>query len=143
MPICWQSLTISVIDTRYAPAVISPVLILRSSIFIDEFLIKNSCGKSSIPRYLYLLRYLNKRSPFYNIQSKSKESHILTDLNNVQQTDISDIHEHCIPLNIPYLISPWWWVAWTTFITLLLKLPNAIFWKGFLLWDLIIRTVIC
>ena len=32
---------------------------------------------------------------------------MFTDLNNVQQTDISDIHEHCIPLDIRYLISPW------------------------------------
>ena len=30
---------------------------------------------------------------------------MLADLNNVQQTDISDIHEHCISFNISYLIS--------------------------------------
>lgn len=35
------------------------------------------------------------------IQFKSKESH-------AQQTEISDIHEHCIPINIPYFISSWW-----------------------------------
>ena len=28
--------------------------------------------------------------------------------NNVQQTDINEIYEHCIPVDIPYLISPWW-----------------------------------
>ena len=33
---------------------------------------------------------------------------MLADLNNVQQTDISDIYEHYISLNIPYLISPRW-----------------------------------
>ena len=33
---------------------------------------------------------------------------MLTDLNNAQQTDISDTHEHCVPLDIPYLISPCW-----------------------------------
>ena len=40
------------------------------------------------------------------MQSKSKESHVLTDLDNVQQTDISDIcgiREHCIPLSIHIL----------------------------------------
>ena len=31
---------------------------------------------------------------------------MLTDLNNVQQTDISDINERCIPINILYLTSP-------------------------------------
>ena len=25
----------------------------------------------------------------------------------VQQTDISDVHEQCLPLDIPYLMSPW------------------------------------
>ena len=33
---------------------------------------------------------------------------MLADLNNDQQTDINDIHEHFIPLDIPYLIPPWW-----------------------------------
>ena len=33
---------------------------------------------------------------------------MLKDLNNVQEADINDIHDHCIPLDIPYLISPWW-----------------------------------
>ena len=32
---------------------------------------------------------------------------MFADLNNVQQTDISDMHEHYIPLDIPYLTSPW------------------------------------
>ena len=77
-----------------------PSIIKKFYNFIAEFSIKNSCGKSSIQRYQQLLRDLNKRSPFCNIQSKSKESHMLVDLNNVQQTDISDIHEHCTPLNI-------------------------------------------
>ena len=33
---------------------------------------------------------------------------MLRDLINVQQPDISDIHELCVLLDIPYLISPWW-----------------------------------
>ena len=68
---------------------------------------------------------------------------MLTDLNNVQQTDISDIHKHCMLLEIPYLILPWWWVTWTTFRILESKLLNAIFLKGFLFWKLIIRKIIC
>ena len=71
---------------------------------MNESAIQNSCGKSSIPRYLLLLRDLNKRSPFCNIESKSKESHMLADLNN----DIKDIDEHSISLDISYLISLWW-----------------------------------
>ena len=65
---------------------------------------------------------------------------MLEDFNNVQKTDIHDIHKHCIPLNIPYLILPWWWVSWTTFIILISKLLNAVFSKIFLPWNLIIRT---
>ena len=60
---------------------------------------KNFSGKSSIRKYLYLLRDLNKRFPLCNIQSKSKESHMLVDLNNVQQTDITQpawMHLRCI-----------------------------------------------
>ena len=34
--------TVSLIDTRYAPVVISLVLILRNSAFIDEFSIKKT-----------------------------------------------------------------------------------------------------
>ena len=34
------------------------------------------------------------------MQSKLKESHMLADLHNAQKTEISDIHEHCIPLNV-------------------------------------------
>ena len=67
---------------------------------------KNSSGKSSIPRYLNLLRDLNKRFPSCSIQSKSKESHMLTGINNLKKTDISEIYEHCTPLSIPYLITP-------------------------------------
>ena len=33
---------------------------------------------------------------------------MLLELSNVQQTDISDMHVHCIPLDIPYLMSPLW-----------------------------------
>ena len=33
---------------------------------------------------------------------------MLADLDNVQQTDIGDMHEHCIPIDIRYLASPWW-----------------------------------
>ena len=36
---------------------------------------------------------------------------MLADLNNVQQTDVSDIHEQYIPLSISYLTSPWWRAA--------------------------------
>ena len=126
VPNCWQSLTISVKDTRYGPAVISYVLLFTNSTFIDKFSIKNSCDKSSISRHLQLLMDLNKRSPLCNIQSESKESHMLLELSNVQQTDISDMHVHCIPLEIPYLISPLWWVAWTTFIILVSGLLNPL-----------------
>ena len=105
--ICRQSLIISVNDTRSAPALISLVLLLRNYIFIEEYSIKNSFDKSSIPRYLYLLRDLNKGSHFCRIKSKSKESHMLADLNNIQQADITYMHEHCIPLNNPYSISRW------------------------------------
>ena len=121
VPIYWQSLAISVVDTRYVPAVNFPVLLLRFSTFIDDFSIKNSCGKSSIPRCLGLLRDLNKRFPFCNIQSKSEESHMLVDLNNVLQ---SDIHECCISINISCQMWPWWWVAWTTITILVSKLLN-------------------
>ena len=31
---------------------------------------------------------------------------MFSDLNNAQQTNISDIHEQSIPRDIPYLISP-------------------------------------
>ena len=31
---------------------------------------------------------------------------MLTGINNVKKTDISDIHEHCTPFNIQYLITP-------------------------------------
>ena len=31
---------------------------------------------------------------------------MFSDLNNVQQTNISEIHEQCKPRDIPYLISP-------------------------------------
>ena len=40
------------------------------------------------------------------MQSKSREPHTLADLNNVQQTDLGDMNEHCIPFDIPYLVSP-------------------------------------
>ena len=42
-------------------------------------------------------------------------------------TEISDIHEHYIPLDTPYLISPLCWVAWTTLITVwsLVQLCNT------------------
>ena len=33
---------------------------------------------------------------------------MLGDLNNVQQIDISEIREHCIPLDIQYLMPTWW-----------------------------------
>ena len=53
---------------------------------------------------------------------------MLVDLNIVQQTDLSDMHGHSIPLNIPYLTPPWWRVV-HTFIILVSKLLNAIFHK--------------
>lgn len=33
---------------------------------------------------------------------------MLAELHNIQQTDKTDIHEHCIRHDIQYLISPWW-----------------------------------
>lgn len=41
------------------------------------------------------------------MQSKSNSFHRPDDLNNFQLIKISDIHEHCIPPDVPYLTSPW------------------------------------
>lgn len=40
------------------------------------------------------------------MQPKSNLSHIPGDLNNMQVTDITDVHEDCIPLDVAYLTSP-------------------------------------
>ena len=45
---------IYVIDRKYTPAVISPALFSKNFTFTDNFSVKASCGKSSIPRYLNL-----------------------------------------------------------------------------------------
>ena len=46
----WWSLTTSVIDTRYALEVISPDLLLRNSVFIDEFSSKKTHAVSQNPK---------------------------------------------------------------------------------------------
>ena len=51
--------TISAIDTNYEPAVISLALFSNICTFTEDFSIKNSHGKSSIPRYLNLRINLN------------------------------------------------------------------------------------
>ena len=197
--ICWTSLTISTINSKYSPAVISPALYSRNFTVIEELSFKNSFGKSFIPRYLNLPTNLKNWFPLPNIQfrarslvvsdlrsegfpvqvrllamckgelsamitrlmskclwsrwkwqwgvnemlssspcspvvrecswkkthiekkyiyiqCKSNSSNKPQDLSNVQVTEIKDIREHCIPLDVPYLTSPWWWVPWTIFL---------------------------
>ena len=41
------------------------------------------------------------------MQCKSNLSHRPGDINNVQLTETRDIHVHGIPLDAPYLTSPW------------------------------------
>lgn len=56
----WRTLfLISSVDNKYVSAVISPVLFCRRFCIYRPFSIKNSCGKSSIPRYLNFLINLN------------------------------------------------------------------------------------
>ena len=83
----------------------SPVLLLRSSTFIDEFSIKKTPVVSLPPKVSVIIERF-KESPFCNIRSKLKESHMFADFNNAQQADIGDMLEHCIPLEIRYLTSP-------------------------------------
>ena len=57
---------------------------------------------------------------------------MLADLSDAQQTNISDIHEHYLRLDIPYLILTLWRMTWKTFIIVVSKLLNdAIFHKDF------------
>ena len=74
----------SIVDTKYAPAVISPVILSRKSIFIKQFSIKNSCGKSSTSIYPNVIIYLTKLPFFGNLQSKSNNSQNFGSLNNFQ-----------------------------------------------------------
>ena len=108
-----------------------------------QILSKKFLCKVFSPKISIIIERFKQKIPFLYYTVKSKDSHMIADLNHVQQNDISDLHKHCIPLDIPYLISPWWWVAWTTFIILVSKFLNASFSKRFLLSNLIIRTIIC
>lgn len=52
---------------------------------------------------------------------------MLAELNNIQQTNKTDIHEHCIRHGIQYLILPWWLSG----LILVSKLLSVIFSKSF------------
>ena len=62
-------------------------------------------------RYLSFPNNVNEWFHLSNMQPKSNLSHIPGDLNNMQVTDITDVHEDCIPLDVAYLTSPWKCVA--------------------------------
>ena len=104
--ICWTPFTISEIDIKYVPAVIFPVLFSRNFTFIEDFYTKISKFPNKFKQLV----------PLPNRQSKSNLSQRPGDLNNDQVTDIRDIHDHCIPLDVPYLLSPWQWMTWNTLI---------------------------
>ena len=87
------------------------LLLSKNSTFIEIFSIKNPCGKSSIPRYLNLPIKLYNWFPLVKMESNRNLFPRPGDLNNVQLTEIRDIHEQCEPLDTLYLVSPWWWVA--------------------------------
>ena len=116
-PKCRTLFLISAIDTNYVPpAVISYVLFSGSSTIIEQLSAKNSCCKSSTSTYPHLPINLN----LPNL------SHRPGDLNNGQLTEIRSVYEHFITLDIPHLLSPWWWVIWTTLIIVDYLMVNAI-----------------
>ena len=78
--ICGKLFFISVIDSKYTPDVISPVLLSKNSTFIERFFFK----KFSIN--------LNSWSPLLNMESKLNLSHNPEDLNKVQLTEIRKGH---------------------------------------------------
>ena len=63
------------------------------------------------------------------MSNKSSLSDLPGDLNNAQLTDIIGRDEYWILLDVPYLTSPWGWVAWTALITMWSLTLNAIFFK--------------
>ena len=64
VPICWQLLTISVIDTRITPAVISPALFLRNSTFIDVFSIKRLMWQDFYPKIFVIIDRFKQKIHF-------------------------------------------------------------------------------
>ena len=71
-----------------------PALYSRNSTFIEELSIKNSFGKTFTRTYLNLPINLRNLSTLPNIQCKSDLLSRPRDLNNVQVTDIKDVHKH-------------------------------------------------
>ena len=102
-PSYWNPFIISNLDIKHLIVVISSALFSWNYKFIEEFSTKHFCGTLSIQKYLNFPIYLNNWSPLPNAQSKLNVCDISGDLNNVQVTDMRDRHEHCIPLNEPYL----------------------------------------
>ena len=112
----WQVLMISRIVVRYSLITNFAILFSKYSIVKKELLLFNLFGMSSMLRYLNLFMLLNafeSRSSFNKISSKSLVHHLEICFNKVQPTDICAIHAHWIPLDSPYFVSPWCWVAWT------------------------------
>ena len=62
-----------------------------------DFQLRKSCGKYSIPRYLNFTVNVNNWSPLLNTQSKPNLIHRPAVLDNVQITEMRDIHELWTP----------------------------------------------
>ena len=73
---CGQSLTVSVTDTRYDPAVISNALLFRDSTFIDEFSMKKLLWLVFHVKISVIIEKFKQKGPFSVIYS-------LTDMNPI------------------------------------------------------------
>ena len=103
---CLQLLIISLIDSKYTPAVIGPGLLSRKPTFIKQCSIRNSCGKFSTPTYLNVIIYLTKLPLFCKKESKSNKFQKLGSLNKVQLIDVSGTYKDCTLCDAPpYLAS--------------------------------------
>ena len=65
-PACWTLFTFYVLDSTYALTEISLVLFSKSLTLTEQFFLKHSYGKPSIPRYLNLPINLINWSPLPN-----------------------------------------------------------------------------
>ena len=75
----------------------------------EKLRIRTLFMKCKVPGFM---KWFYNLSPFFNIECKSNKSQKAGSLNKVQLTDISDIHENCIPRDVPYLTLAWWWLEW-------------------------------